>query len=41
MTAVEMLRRNPEFRLLRSQDDPVANTYWCFMHARRFPLESG
>ncbi len=41
MTAVEMLRRNPEFRLLRSQDDPVANTYWCFMHARRFPLGSG
>ena len=41
MTAVEMLRRNQDYRLLRSQDDPVANTYWCFMHARRFPLESG
>ncbi len=41
MTAVEMHRRNQEYRLLRSQDDPVANTYWCFMHARRAPLESG
>ncbi|MEO8011580.1 MAG: crotonase/enoyl-CoA hydratase family protein [Dokdonella sp.] len=41
MTAVEMLRREEDYRLLRSQDDLAANTHWCFMHARRFPLESG
>lgn len=41
MTAVEMLRRDQDYRLLRSQDDPASNTYWCFMHARRFPQESG
>ncbi len=41
MTAVETLRREEDYRLLRTQDDLAANTYWCFMHARRFPLESG
>lgn len=41
MTAVEMLRREEDYRLLRSQDDLATNTYWCHMHARRFPLESG
>ncbi|MFC4820456.1 crotonase/enoyl-CoA hydratase family protein [Dokdonella ginsengisoli] len=37
MTAVEILRRNNDYRLLRTIEDPVANTYWCFMHANRVP----
>jgi len=41
MTAVEMIRRDQDYRLLRSQDDAASNTHWCFMHARRFPHESG
>ncbi|MEO5559366.1 MAG: crotonase/enoyl-CoA hydratase family protein [Dokdonella sp.] len=41
MTAIEMLHRDNDYRLLRAQEDPVANAYWCFMHASRFPQPSG
>jgi DSF synthase len=41
MTAIEMLRRDQDYRLLRSQEDLASNTHWCFMHARNFPLASG
>jgi len=41
MTAVEMLRRDQDFRLLRAEEDALTNSHWCFMHARRFPRESG
>ena len=41
MSAVEALHRDNDFRLLRTQEDPVANTSWCFMHATRFPRDSG
>lgn len=41
MTTVEMLRRDQDYRLLRSQEDFATNTHWCFMHTRRPALESG
>ena len=41
MTAVEMLHRDNDYRLLRAQEDPQANAYWCFMHAARFPQATG
>jgi len=41
MNAVDVLHRDSDFHLLRAQHDPVTNTAWCFMHARRFPKESG
>jgi len=40
MTAVEMLHRD-DYRLLRTIEDPVANAHWCFMHAQRFPRDTG
>ena len=41
MTAIEVLHRDSDYRLLRTLEDPVANTHWCFMHASRFPQSSG
>jgi DSF synthase len=41
MYAVETIHRDSDYRLLRSQEDPSTNTHWCFMHAGRFPLETG
>lgn len=41
MTAVEMLHRNNDYRLVRTQEDPVANAHWCFMHATRYAHPSG
>ncbi|GAA0703946.1 crotonase/enoyl-CoA hydratase family protein [Dokdonella soli] len=41
MTAVEMLHRNHDYRLLRTIEDPVANAHWCFMHAHRLPRDTG
>lgn len=41
MSSVEMLHRDNDYRLLRAQEDPAANTHWCFMHANRFPKDSG
>jgi DSF synthase len=41
MTAVEMLHRDNDYRLLRTLEDPVANAHWCFMHAHRFPRDTG
>jgi len=41
MTAVEVLHRDQDFRLLRTQEDAVDNAYWCFMHAHRFPRDTG
>jgi DSF synthase len=41
MTAIEMLHRDNDYRLLRAQEDPVANAHWCFMHSQRFPQSSG
>ena len=41
MTAIELLRRDQDYRLLRSQEDLASNTHWCFMHARNFPRASG
>ena len=41
MTAVELLHRDNDYRLLRAQEDPQANAYWCFMHAARFPQATG
>jgi DSF synthase len=41
MTAVEVLHRDQDFRLLRTQEDPAENTHWCFMHAHRFPKDTG
>src|SRR5690242_3143900 len=41
MSAVEALHRDNDFRLLRTQEDPVANASWCFMHATRFPRDAG
>jgi len=37
MTAVEVLHRDNDFRLLRTQEDPSESAHWCFMHAHRFP----
>lgn len=41
MNNVESLRRDQNYRLLRSEQDPAANAYWCFMHAHRFPRDTG
>ena len=41
MTAVEVLHRDQDFRLLRTQEDAADNAYWCFMHAHRFPRDTG
>lgn len=41
MTTVEMLHRDNDFRLLRTHEDAGAKTHWCFMHAHRFPRDSG
>ncbi len=41
MTAVESLRRENDFHLLRSQEDVQSGTHWCYMHSRRFPKERG
>ncbi|MGA8278922.1 MAG: crotonase/enoyl-CoA hydratase family protein [Rhodanobacteraceae bacterium] len=41
MNNIESLHRDQSYHLLRSQDDPANNAFWCFMHARRFPQESG
>src|SRR5690242_5261722 len=41
MTAVEILHRDNDFRLLRTQEDPSENAHWCFMHAHRFPRDTG
>ncbi len=41
MTAVEMLHRDNDYRLLRTHEDSLANAYWCFMHASRTPHASG
>ena len=41
MSAVELLHRDNDYRLLRTQDDPAANASWCFMHASRFPRDAG
>lgn len=41
MTAVEMLHRDNDYRLLRTFEDPAANAHWCFMHAHRFPRDTG
>jgi len=41
MTAVESLHRDTDYRLLRTLEDPVANAHWCFMHAHRFPRDTG
>ena len=40
MTAVEVLHRDNDFRLLRTQEDPADNAYWCFMHAQRFSRDT-
>ena len=41
MTAVEVLHRDQDFRLLRTQEDPADNAYWCSMHAQRFQRDMG
>ena len=41
MSAVELLHRDNDYRLLRTHEDPVANASWCFMHASRFPRDTG
>lgn len=41
MTAVEILHRDTNYRLLRTQEDLAANTHWCFMHSHRFPRDTG
>jgi len=41
MTAVESLHRDTDYRLLRTIEDPLANAHWCFMHAHRFPRDTG
>jgi DSF synthase len=41
MSAVELLHRDSDYRLLRTQEDPVAKTQWCFMHALRTPRDTG
>jgi len=41
MTAVESLHRDTDYRLLRTLEDPMANAHWCFMHAHRFPRDTG
>jgi DSF synthase len=41
MSAVELLQRDNDYRLLRTQEDPTANASWCFMHASRFPRDIG
>jgi len=41
MTAVESLHRDTDYRLLRTIEDPMANAHWCFMHAHRFPRDTG
>jgi len=41
MTAVESLHRDTDYRLLRTIEDPAANAHWCFMHAHRFPRDTG
>ena len=41
MTAVEVLHRDNDFRLLRTQEDPTENARWCFMHAHRLPRDTG
>jgi DSF synthase len=41
MTAVEMLHRDHDYRLLRTVEDPAADTLWCFMHAANLPRASG
>ena len=41
MTAVEMLRRDNDYRLLRTHEDMAANAHWCFMHAQRLQRDTG
>lgn len=41
MTAVETLRRDNDYRLLRTVEDPASDAQWCFMHAHRFPRDTG
>lgn len=41
MTAVEMLHRDNDYRLLRTLEDPVANAHWCFMHSHRIAQDDG
>jgi DSF synthase len=41
MSAVELLHRDTDYRLLRTQEDPASHTHWCFMHAQRFPRDIG
>lgn len=41
MNTVKTLYRGNDFRLLRAMEDPAAKAHWCFMHAHRFPRDSG
>ncbi len=41
MTAVELLHRDTDYRLLRTLEDPASNVHWCFMHGNRQPQGSG
>lgn len=41
MSAVELLHRDTDYRLLRTQEDPASHAHWCFMHAQRYPRDIG
>ncbi len=41
MPAVEVLHRDTDYHLLRTQSDPASHTDWCFMHAQRFGRDLG
>ncbi|HEX7768940.1 MAG TPA: crotonase/enoyl-CoA hydratase family protein [Dokdonella sp.] len=41
MSAVELLHRETDYRLLRTQEDPASHSHWCFMHAQRYPRDIG
>ena len=41
MPAVEVLHRDTDYHLLRTQSDPASHADWCFMHAQRFGRDLG
>ena len=41
MTAVEILHRDTDYRLLRTEEDPTSRAHWCFMHALKFQRDFG
>ncbi|MEO8461470.1 MAG: crotonase/enoyl-CoA hydratase family protein [Dokdonella sp.] len=41
MSTIELMPREQDYRLLRSQHDIANNAFWCFMHGQRLPSPAG